>query len=74
LHPSMSAHGPDAAVTEAATKAELAPRKIEGALAFMFETRAVLRPTRAALEITELQRGYDACWSGMPRYFPGEHS
>jgi len=74
LHPSMSAHGPDAAVTEAAMSAELAPRKIEGALAFMFETRAVLRPTRAALEMAELQRGYDGCWSGMPRYFSGEHS
>ncbi|MGA9866394.1 MAG: homogentisate 1,2-dioxygenase [Acetobacteraceae bacterium] len=74
LHPSMSAHGPDAAVTAAAMTAELAPRKIEGALAFMFETRAVLRPTRAALEMAELQRGYDGCWSGMPRYFSGERS
>ncbi len=70
----MSAHGPDAAVTEAATKAELAPSKIEGALAFMLETRAVLRPTQAALETAELQRDYDACWRGMPRYFRREHS
>jgi len=74
LHPSMSAHGPDAAVTEAAMNAKLAPRKIEGALAFMFETRAVLHPTRAALEMAELQRGYDACWNGMSRYFSGERS
>ncbi|MEO9189740.1 MAG: homogentisate 1,2-dioxygenase [Acetobacteraceae bacterium] len=74
LHPCMSAHGPDAAVTESAMGAALAPHKIEGALAFMFETREVLRPTRAALEMAELQRDYDACWNGMRRHFKGGFS
>ena len=69
LHACMSAHGPDAASTEAAMAAELKPHKIDNTLAFIFETRQILRPTRHALEIPELQRDYDACWSGLRRHF-----
>jgi len=50
---------------------DLAPQKIDNALAFMFETRQLLRPTRHALEIPELQRAYDACWQGLHRRFTG---
>ncbi len=71
LHNCMSAHGPDAASTEAAMAAELKPHKIDNTLAFIFETRLVLRPTRHALEMAELQRDYDACWSGLRRHFTG---
>ena len=69
LHSCMSAHGPDAATVERAMAAELAPHKIDNTLAFMFETRQVLRPTRHALEIPELQGDYDACWQGLRRQF-----
>ncbi len=72
LHSCMSAHGPDAASTEAALAADLKPQRIENTLAFMFETRHVLRPTRHALESPELQRDYDACWSGLDRRFRGQ--
>jgi homogentisate 1,2-dioxygenase len=71
LHSCMSAHGPDAATTERAMDAALAPHKIDNTLAFMFETRQVLCPTRHALEIPELQRDYDACWQGLRRHFTG---
>ncbi|HET6182935.1 MAG TPA: homogentisate 1,2-dioxygenase [Acetobacteraceae bacterium] len=71
LHPCMSAHGPDAAVTEAAMAAELKPARIEGALAFMFETRQIIRPSRFALETSLLQRDYDACWQGLGSHFAG---
>ena len=71
LHSSMSAHGPDAATVERATEADLTPHKIDNSLAFMFETRQLLRPTRHALEIPELQRDYDACWQGLRRQFTG---
>jgi homogentisate 1,2-dioxygenase len=71
LHPMMSAHGPDAPVTEAAMAADLKPQKIENTLAFMFETRALLRPTRQALELPELQRDYDSVWNGLGRAFTG---
>jgi homogentisate 1,2-dioxygenase len=69
LHACMSAHGPDAETTERAMAAELAPHRIDNTLAFMFETRQVLRPTRHALELAELQGNYDACWQGLRRTF-----
>jgi homogentisate 1,2-dioxygenase len=71
LHNCLAAHGPDAATFEAASAAELKPHKIDATLAFMFETRLVIRPTRFALETPALQRDYDACWQGFPKLFKG---
>jgi len=65
LHNCMSAHGPDAATYERASSAELKPHFIGNSLAFMFETRFVIRPTRFALETPMLQPDYDACWDGF---------
>jgi homogentisate 1,2-dioxygenase len=69
LHNCMSAHGPDRTTWQNASEAALAPQKIEGGLAFMFESRWVIRPTEFALASPELQRDYDACWSGFPKLF-----
>ncbi len=69
LHACMSAHGPDSETTERAMAAELVPHRIDNTLAFMFETRQVLHPTRHALAMPELQRDYDACWQGLRRHF-----
>ena len=69
LHNCMSAHGPDRATFEKAVAADLAPQKVENTLAFMFETRLVIRPTRFALETDALQRDYDACWAGFEKLF-----
>jgi homogentisate 1,2-dioxygenase len=71
LHNCMSGHGPDVASYEKAVAAELKPHKIEDSLAFMFETRWVLRPTRFALETPALQKDYDDCWRGFPKQFRG---
>jgi homogentisate 1,2-dioxygenase len=71
LHNCMAGHGPDRASFERARNEEPAPRKIEGTLAFMFETRFAIRPTRFALEAPELQRDYDSCWSDLPKLFKG---
>jgi homogentisate 1,2-dioxygenase len=65
LHNQMNAHGPDAVSTRAAMEAELAPFKIDGTLAFMFESRWVIRPTAHAMAIPEKQDGYDNCWDGF---------
>jgi homogentisate 1,2-dioxygenase len=65
IHNSMSAHGPDVASFEKASKAKLEPRKIEDTLAFMWESRYVFRPTRAALQSKALQRDYDKVWDGF---------
>src|SRR6202011_4874738 len=49
LHNCMAGHGPDVASFEAASAAPLEPRYLDGTLAFMFESRLVLRPTAYAL-------------------------
>ncbi|HZK91092.1 MAG TPA: homogentisate 1,2-dioxygenase [Stellaceae bacterium] len=69
LHNCLSAHGPDLATFERASAAPLTPQKIADTLAFMFETRMVIRPTEFALDCPELQRDYDACWAGFVRRF-----
>jgi 4-hydroxyphenylpyruvate dioxygenase-like putative hemolysin len=52
-------HGPDAKTFEAAIAADTArPNKVSGTMAFMFETRRVIRPTRFALESDLLQPDY----------------
>ncbi len=67
LHNCMSAHGPDRATYDRAVSAELGPHKIEKTLAFMFETRAVLAPTRFAMDTLALQKDYDDCWSNFEK-------
>ena len=67
LHNRMSGHGPDRASYEEAIAADLQPRKIEATMAFMFESRAVLRPTRFALDTPLMQFDYDDVWSGFAK-------
>ena len=65
IHNCMSAHGPDAATHEKASRAELEPHKLADTLAFMWESRYVFRPTRAALQSKALQKDYDRVWRGF---------
>jgi homogentisate 1,2-dioxygenase len=70
LHNSMTGHGPDAATFEKARHADLSkPDVIRDTMAFMFESRAVIRPTRQALDATHRQRDYQACWAGLRKHF-----
>ena len=70
LHNCMTGHGPDAATFDKASNADLSkPDVIGGTMAFMFETRAVLRPTRQALDAAHRQRDYQACWTGLQKHF-----
>jgi len=70
LHNCMSGHGPDAATFEKASGADLtAPDVIADTLAFMFETRAVIRPTQQAHDAAHRQREYQACWAGLRSNF-----
>jgi homogentisate 1,2-dioxygenase len=71
LHNCMSGHGPDRASFDAASSADLTPVYWDLGLAFMFETRFVLRTTRFALETPALQRDYDAVWAGFEKLFKG---
>jgi homogentisate 1,2-dioxygenase len=74
LHNCMSGHGPDAESFEKASAADTSqPQYIKDTMAFMFETAAVIHPTRYALEAGELQRDYAKCWQGLRRNFdPGK--
>ncbi|NOJ77703.1 homogentisate 1,2-dioxygenase [Myxococcus xanthus] len=67
LHNCMSGHGPDRTSYEQAIQADLKPHKIKDTLAFMFESRWVIRPTRFAMESPALQQDYDACWAGFQK-------
>lgn len=74
LHNCMAAHGPDVTTFENASAAELKPHRIEGSLAFMFESRFAFRPTRFAMEAPQLQKNYDAAWAGFKRNFPAQRA
>jgi homogentisate 1,2-dioxygenase len=68
LHNCMSGHGPDAATFEKASAAELKPHKIDGTLAFMFESSRVYRPTAQALASPTFQKDYLDCWQGLKKH------
>jgi homogentisate 1,2-dioxygenase len=70
LHNCMSGHGPDAATFEKAARADTTrPDHIVDTMAFMFETRWAIRPTRRALESPLLQKNYSDCWRGLQKHF-----
>ncbi len=69
LHNCMSGHGPDTATVEKARETELKPVYIDKTMAFMFESRYILRATRQALEAKEWQSDYHKSWSALPKLF-----
>jgi homogentisate 1,2-dioxygenase len=69
LHNQMSAHGPDLDAFEKASNAELKPQKLSGTMAFMFESRYIIRPTRFAMETSELQAEYFEVWQKLKKNF-----
>jgi len=72
LHNCMSGHGPDAATFDKASRAKLAPQRMEDTLAFMFESRHVIQVTSYALNAPQRQRDYQECWKGLRRGFTGK--
>jgi homogentisate 1,2-dioxygenase len=74
LHNCMSGHGPDAATFEKASASDTSvPAHVTDTMAFMFETRTVIRPTRFALESPQLQKDYAQCWQDLRSHFtPGK--
>jgi homogentisate 1,2-dioxygenase len=69
LHNQMSAHGPDQDAFDKASNAELKPQKLEGTMAFMFESRYIIRPTKFAMECPQLQQDYGNVWQGLRKNF-----
>ena len=48
------------------------PHKVDATMAFMFETRTLIRPTRYALDTAQLQADYFECWQGIKKHFNPE--
>ena len=69
LHNQMSAHGPDLDAFDKASNADLKPQKLSGTLAFMFESRYIIRPTKFAMDCAELQHEYSEVWQGLKKNF-----
>jgi homogentisate 1,2-dioxygenase len=74
LHNSMTGHGPDGETFEKASNSDTSkPHYITDTMAFMFETRSVLRPTPQALQSPQLQKDYHQAWKGLKKHFdPGK--
>ncbi len=70
LHNCMTGHGPDADTFAKASTRDLSkPDRIADTMAFMFETRLAIRPTKFALEASQLQHDYYTCWQGLAKHF-----
>jgi homogentisate 1,2-dioxygenase len=70
LHNCMSGHGPDAATFEKASHADLSRvDHVRDTMAFMFETRSVIRPTAQAMGALTRQTDYQDCWAGLGKHF-----
>jgi homogentisate 1,2-dioxygenase len=70
LHNCMTGHGPDAPTFERASNADVSkPHQITDTMAFMFETRCAIRPTKFALETPLLQKNYYECWQDLKKHF-----
>jgi homogentisate 1,2-dioxygenase len=71
LHNCMSGHGPDAATFDKAVAADTSvPAHVTDTMAFMFETRQVIKPTRRALAGTPpLQTDYLSHWLDLKKRF-----
>jgi homogentisate 1,2-dioxygenase len=73
LHNCMSPHGPDTEAFDVGSTQLLGSVRYEDSLAFMFESRLVIRPTRFAIECQERQSEYIDCWRGLRKNFHHEN-
>jgi homogentisate 1,2-dioxygenase len=69
LHNQMLPHGPDVDAFERASAATLAPHKLEGTMAFMFETRFAQRVTDFAAGAPQFEAGYPDYGAKLVRRF-----
>ncbi|MGE3275704.1 MAG: homogentisate 1,2-dioxygenase [Vicinamibacterales bacterium] len=73
LHNTMLPHGPDVDAFEGASRADLKPHKLEGTMAFMFETRFPQQVTAYAASAPERQAGYGAYGHRLTKHFTPDH-
>lgn len=71
LHNMMLPHGPDRDAFEKASRGEQVPQRLEGTMAFMFETRLPQHLTRYSSTLPTRQEDYLDCWKGLEKHFDG---
>ncbi len=69
LHNCMAPHGPDAGAFARASEAALKPEYLADTMAFMFESRYLMRPTQQAMDALERQADYWKCWQDLKAQF-----
>ena len=69
LHNPMVPHGPDEEAFDKASRAALAPHKLDNTLAFMFESRFRFIPTPFAMQSPALDSDYADCWTGLKDHY-----
>jgi homogentisate 1,2-dioxygenase len=69
IHNTMLPHGPDVDAFENASKADLKPHKLEGTLAFMFETRFPQKVSSFAAEHASFQKTYARYGKTLRKHF-----
>ena len=69
LHNTMLPHGPDLDAFERGCSVALAPHKVEGTLAFMFETRFPQKVSRYAAESPAFQKDYAGYGKALRKHF-----
>ena len=70
LHSMMTPHGPDLDAFEKASSAELVPTKLEGTMAFMFESSFSMAVTEWGKEgCHTLDHTYYKCWQDLKKNF-----
>ena len=72
LHNTMLPHGPDVDAFEGASNAELKPHKLEGTMAFMFETRFPQQVTAFAAQSSFASEGLWRLWPPSEEAFQSE--
>ncbi len=67
----MSGHGPDSETFDKASAADTSvPVHITDTMAFMFESRYPIKPSRGALQgVPRLQADYMSHWLGLRKHF-----
>ncbi len=65
LHNRFAPHGPDLNTYQNAVNAELAPQKMDGTLAIMFESSLTYQPTSQVLQSSNLDKTYISVWQGL---------
>lgn len=69
IHNAMIPHGPDQKTYQQAIEEAQEPVYLSGALAFMFESRYIMHPTKQALESPALQKDYIKTWADLKKNF-----